>query len=118
MWTTVRRSLQAPSRMIHTLTRILVLLEEQNNLLRELHLDLTHRPALTKRSSQRLDASAGSRPRMRNANDVWQRTPLSSLRAAELERNDHEQAASTPISFQGSSEDGKPPSEPERSEQP
>ena len=67
MWKGLKRSVEAPMRLIGMLHRICLLLEEQNNLLRELHRSLTgkwplttHRPI--SQTLQKRPATAWIRP--------------------------------------------------------
>lgn len=82
-------------KIIGLLTRAVLLLEEQNALLRELHLKLTGQHAVF---GTRPAASlvAPTPTRKRTGNDVWQRTPNSLQKVEQDERNALEQAAQSP----------------------
>lgn len=77
--------------MIH---RIVVLLEEQNTLLREVHLALTGTHAKTFRPSM----DGNRTPRVRTGSDVWQRTPLTEQVQQDREIAAREDAARAPSS--------------------
>lgn len=91
MWAMLTRLVMAPMRSLNRLARIVTLLEEQNQLTRELLVALTGRPAMTPKT--RL-AVVG---RKRTASDVSQRTPLSETQQWEAENRIQQDAASTPI---------------------
>ena len=91
MWATFKRILTSPIRSLNRLARIVTLLEEQNQLMRELHVALIGRPAMTPRTKL---VEGGRR---RTASDVSQRTPRTETQQWEAENRIRQDAASTPI---------------------
>lgn len=100
MWTKIVRTLTAPLRIASLLTRIVRLLEENNDLLRDLHLKNTGRHSLVPRRSlgtfpsTPLVRHAGNR--VKSGTDVWQHTPPSEIALQEKHMRSHEAAASQP----------------------
>jgi hypothetical protein len=83
------------------------LLEEQNQLLRELHLKLTGHHALTpKRTVSQVP------PRIRTGADVWTSQPLTEARQDALAREQRERAASPPGSAPSSRPETNLPDQP------
>ena len=96
MWNGLKRSVGAPLRIAGILSRMVVLLEEQNRLLREVHVALTGRSALTpRRSRPDQEAPQGAR-RVRTANDVSVVRPTTELEQARRERDARGHDASAP----------------------
>ena len=92
-----------PLRISPLLARIVRLLEEQNALLRELHLTTTGHHALTPSRATRAvgapkDGKTPPNSPRKTASDVWQRTPLSSTQREARENLERERAASQPKS--------------------
>lgn len=76
-------------RLVTLLAQIVVLLQEQNQLLREMHVGLTGRPALTPRQT------SSDRPgRIRTGTDVYTRTPLTQDRQDAAAIAERERSAS------------------------
>ncbi len=97
-------------RLIPMLVRIANLLEEQNRLLRELHLRLTGHHATTPSRAGAGWSKDGKTPpssRLKTASDVWQRTSPRQQQLEDAERESREQQASVPTATaaNGTSED-------------
>ncbi len=78
------------------LSRLVVLMEEQNQLLRELHVAFTGRNAVTPRGLTSSPPSRGPAPvtKKLSVNDVWWHTPPTESVQAEREYTAREDAAS------------------------
>ena len=83
MWKRIGRILFVPWTIANRLGRIALLMEENNDLLRELHVTLTGRQASAVRigrvSAAPTNPSKGAGQRIRSANDAWHYKPLSAL---------------------------------------
>lgn len=93
MWDRLKRSAQAPLKVTGLLGRIILLLEEQNGLLRELHQAQTGSHARTPRRG----TTSPTPTRIRTGSDVWQRTPLTEDEQRTRARVESESAASAPV---------------------
>lgn len=102
MW----KTLSTPVRILTILTRIALLLEENNSLLRELILKATGHNALTAKRSAGVptaslpkmghDGTPGPQRTVRSGSDVWQRTPLTEMELIARENRSREQSAEQP----------------------
>ena len=100
MWTRFRRSAAAFLRLASQLHRIQALLEEQNSLMRELHIALTGRQPSTPRHRSLVENPVVPKARpvtRRSGHDVWLSTPLSETAQRESERRSREMQASAPV---------------------
>lgn len=88
MWKTIK----APLRVVGLLTRIVSLLEEQNQLIRELHLHTTgHHAKATARPSPPTTV------RRLTVADVWQRTSPTEIEQRQIMQRIREDLASRPL---------------------
>jgi hypothetical protein len=103
-------------RLAGTAAYIARLLEEQNQLLREIHLALTGRHASSYRigppSAPPTNPSKGADRGRRSANDVWHSTPLSENELIKRRIADRERLASQPTNVPSVGEHGTPPGKP------
>lgn len=81
-------------RLLGILNQIRILLEEQNDLLREIHLATRGTPALT---NKRRPVDPASPFRKRTGSDVWQRTPETADVRADRERQSRESAVASAV---------------------
>ena len=96
-------------KLIGILSRIVVLLEEQNKLLRELHLNMAGKWPQT---AMPRPVDPTKKPRIRSAADVWVRPPLTEQEQDNRNRQERENAASSVVDSDGSitpSTDGPAP---------
>ena len=94
MWKAVKRSVQAPMRLLGILHQIRILLEEQNDLLREIHLATRGSHALT---PKRHPTAPITPMRKRTATDVWIRPQLTEELVAQKDQAERESAASSAL---------------------
>lgn len=94
MWKAVKRSVQAPMRLLGILNQIRILLEEQNDLLREIHLTTRGSHALT---PKRHPTASITPMRKRTAADVWIRPTLTDELVAARDQAERESAASSAL---------------------
>lgn len=106
MWTQLKRTAQAPMRLLGILNQIRILLEEQNDLLREIHLATRGSHALT---PKRRPADPLS-PFQRQTTKVWNRPQLTERLAAEREMAEREEAASSVSAAPPNPDATEPPS--------
>lgn len=87
--------------IVRLLSRLVLLLEENNDLLRELHLRTTgHSPLVPRRRNSGWYPPTAPPPRegsrVRSGTDVWQRTPPSATASQQSALHSREAAASQP----------------------
>lgn len=108
MWKQIQRSITTPLKLTRMIGRIVALLEEQNRLLRELHLAEYGRHAHTPTRATS-PITTGTTPRLRSGSDVWQRTPLSLQKQEDNTKRIREARASQPTTL---ATDGSSPESP------